>query len=58
MITHPSEVTHLSNNLKIKHLFCRCKRVFTEEPKSVPIANKKVEQKKKEQDKPTIEKQL
>ncbi|CAH0749698.1 unnamed protein product [Diatraea saccharalis] len=35
----------------------RCKRVFTEEPKSVPIASKKVEQKKKEQDKIPLEKQ-
>lgn len=35
----------------------RCKRVFTEEPKSVPIASKKVEQKKKEPEKTILEKQ-
>ncbi|RVE49476.1 hypothetical protein evm_005907 [Chilo suppressalis] len=34
----------------------RCKRVFTEEPKSVPIASKKAEQKKKEPEKTTVEK--
>lgn len=36
---------------------CRCKRVFTEEPKSVPIASKKVEQKKKDPEKLILEKQ-
>ncbi|XP_063379205.1 uncharacterized protein LOC134666031 isoform X1 [Cydia fagiglandana] len=35
----------------------RCKRVFTEEPKSVPIASKKVEQKKKDPEKLILEKQ-
>ncbi|XP_047986051.1 LOW QUALITY PROTEIN: uncharacterized protein LOC125226181 [Leguminivora glycinivorella] len=35
----------------------RCKRVFTEEPKSVPITSKKVEQKKKDPEKLILEKQ-
>lgn len=37
-------------------IYSRCKRVFTEEPKSVPIASKKVEQKKKEPEKAMLDK--
>lgn len=39
--------------MKSLYIFCsRCKRLFTEEPKGVPMAIKKVEQKKKEPEKP------
>lgn len=36
----------------------RCKRVFTEEPKSVPIPNKNVDLKKKEPEKSLLDKHL